>query len=96
MNRLHMATRNGAWLSDVLYRLNGMDLSWEEFLHNICLRYWLMPQDIPATSDGCGKKFSIQHDLSCLKGGLVLARQVDATKEWDTLRDRDLIPSSIS
>ena len=48
-NRLHRATRNGAWLSDVPHRLNVMELSPEEFRDNVCLRYGLMPQNIPAT-----------------------------------------------
>ena len=56
-NHLHRATRNGAWLSVVPHRLNGTELSREEFRDNLCLRYGLMPQDIPATCDGCGKKF---------------------------------------
>ena len=55
-NRLHKETRNGAWLSDVPHRLNGTDLSWEEFRDNLCLRYGLMPQDILVTCYGCGKK----------------------------------------
>ena len=44
-----------------------------------------MPQDIPATCDGCGKKLLIDHSLSCPKGGLVLARHNDAAKEWGAL-----------
>ena len=47
--RLYRATRNGAWLSAVPHRLSGTELSQEEFRENICLRYGLMPQDIPAT-----------------------------------------------
>ena len=57
-NRLHRATRNGAWLSAVPHRLDGTELSRGEFRDNLCLRYGLMPQDIPATYDGCGKKLS--------------------------------------
>ena len=79
-NHLHRATRNGAWLSDVPHRLNGRELSQEEFRDNILLRYGLMPQDIPATCDSCGKKFLIEHTLSCPKGGLVLERHDDAEK----------------
>ena len=79
-NRLHRETRNGAWLSAVTHRLNGTELSQEEFRDNICLRYGLMPQDIPATCDGCGKKFSIDHALSFPKGGLFLSRHYDAAK----------------
>ena len=63
-NRLHRETRNGAWLSAVPHRLNGTELSWEKIRDNLRLRYGLMPQGIPATCDGCGKKLSIEHALS--------------------------------
>ena len=63
-NRHHGAKRNGAWLSDVCHHLNGTELSHEEFRDNLRLIYGLMPQDIPATCDGCGKRFSIEHVLS--------------------------------
>ena len=95
-NRLHRETRNGAWLSDVPHRLNGTKLSQEEFLDNLCLRYGLIPQAIPANCDGCGKNFSIEHALSCPKGGLVLARHNGAAKEWDALGSRALVPSAIT
>ena len=95
-NRLQRALRNGEWLSAVPHRLNGTELSWEEFWDNIFLRYGLMPQDIPATCDGCGKKFSIDYALSCPKGGLVLARNDAAAKEWSDLGARALVPSEIT
>ena len=95
-NRLHRATRNGAWLSAVPHRLNGTELSQEEFRDNIRLRYGLMPQDIPATCNGCGKKFSIEHDLSYPKGGLVLARHDEVAKEWGALGAWALVPSAIT
>ena len=63
-NRLHIATRNGAWLRSVPHRLKGTELSWEEFWDNLRLRYGLMLQDIPATCDGCGKMFLILRSLS--------------------------------
>ena len=56
----------------------------------------MMTQDIPATCDGCGKKFSIEHALSCPKGGLVLARHDDAAKEWVNLGARSLVSSAIT
>ena len=62
--RLHRKMRNRAWLSAVPHRLNGTELSREEFRDNLCLRYGLMPQDIPATCDSCSKKFLIEHALS--------------------------------
>ena len=55
-----------------------------------------MPQDIPVTCDGCGKKFSIEHSLSCSKGGLVLARHTDAAKEWGALRARSFVSGAIN
>ena len=87
---------NGAWLSALPHRLTGKELYWEEFWDNLCLRYGLMPQDIPTTCDGCGKQFSIEHALSCPKGGLVLARHDDAAKEWGVLGARVLVPSAIT
>ena len=87
---------NGAWLSVVTHRLNGTELFREEFWDNIYLRYGLMPQDIPATCDGCVKKFSIEHALSCPKRGLVLARHGNSAKEWGALGARDLVPSAIT
>ena len=95
-NRLHRATINGAWLSAVLHRLNGTELSQEEYQDNLRLRYGLMPQDIPAICDGCGKKFSIEHALPCPKGDLVIAQHDDAAKEWGALGARDLVPSDIT
>ena len=87
---------HGEWLSAVPHRLNGTELSWEEFRDNIRLRYGLIPQDIPATCDGCGKKLSINHALSCPKGGLVLAHHNDDTKDWGALGARSLVPSAIT
>ena len=95
-NRIHRATRNGAWLSSVPHRINGTELSREEFWDNLCLRYGLMPRHTPATCNGCGKKFSIEHALSCPKGGLILGRHDDAAKEWGSLGDPSLVPSAIT
>ena len=73
-----------------------MELSWEELRENIHLRYGLMHQDIPATCDGCGKKFLIEHALSYQKEGLVLSRHNDAAKELGALGDLDLFTSTIT
>ena len=71
-----------------------MEFPREKFQDNLCLSYGLMPQDIPATYDGWGNKFSIEHALSCPKGGQVLARHKDAAKEWGDLGARSLVPSA--
>ena len=80
-NCLNRATMEVAWLSAVHHNFNGTELYREEF-RDICLIYGLMPQDIPATCHGCGKRISIENALSFPKGGLVLAQHDDATKEW--------------
>ena len=54
-----------------------------------------MPQDIPKTCNGCVKKFLIDHALSCLKGGLVLAQNDNAAKKWGAFGSQKLIPSAI-
>ena len=95
-NRLHRETRNGACLSAVPHRLNSTELSRKEFRDILRLIYGLMTQGIPATCDGCGKKFSIENTLSCPKGGLVLTWHDDIAKEWGDLRARDLVPSAIT
>ena len=95
-NRLHRATRNGACLSAVPHSLNGTELSWEKFWDNLRFRYGLMPQDIPATCDGCSKKFSIENAISCPKGGIVIARHDDDAKYWGALGARALTPSAIT
>ena len=71
-------------------------MSREEFRDNLRLRYGLIPEDIPATCNGYGQKFSIEHALSCPKGGLVLARNNDVGKEWGALGPRALVPSAIT
>ena len=63
-NCLHRAMRNGAWLSSVPHCLNVTELSQKEFRDNLRLRYGFIPQEIPATYDGCGKKLLIEHALS--------------------------------
>ena len=73
-----------------------MELSLEEFQDNLRLRYGLMLQDIPATCDGCGKKFYTENALSCPRVGLVLARHDDNAKEWGALGARALVPSAIT
>ena len=55
-----------------------------------------MTQEIPTTYNGFGKRFSIEHTLSCPNVGLVLALHDDDAKEWVALEARDLVPSAIT
>ena len=56
----------------------------------------MMPQDIPTTFYGCGKRFLIDQALSCPKCCLILAWNDDAANEWGALGSRALIPSAIT
>ena len=55
-----------------------------------------MPQEIPATCDGCGKRLWIDHTLSFPKCGLVLVSNNDSAKEWVFLGSQALVPSDIT
>ena len=55
-----------------------------------------MPQDIPATYDGCCKRLLIEHTLLFPKDGLFLEWHNDAAKEWGALGSWALVPSAIT
>ena len=63
LNRLLQTTENGAWLTAIHHRLNGAELTWEEFQDNILLWYGIVTLNLPTDCYGCGKKFSVPHDL---------------------------------
>jgi hypothetical protein len=67
----------GAWLSVFPNRLNGTDLSADEWRDNICLRYSHSPLDMSAACDGHRAKITVEHALSCKMGGLVKIRHDD-------------------
>ena len=96
LNCLWRVTESGTWLTAIPYCLNGMELSREEFQDNLLLRYGIVPLKLPTDCDGCRKEFSVTHDLSCSKGGMVLVWHKYAAKDLDTPLARDLNPSYIS
>ena len=67
--RLLRARETGLWLTLSPELLNGTDLSAEEFRDNLRLRYGQQPSNLPRRCDGCGARFSVEHALSCKKGG---------------------------
>ena len=70
---LAQETGSGAWLSVRPIQSYGYTLNKQEFRDSVCLRYgW----NIPNTSSycECGKENSIDHTLSCKKGGYVIMR----------------------
>lgn len=80
--RLERNRVSGIWLSVLPSRLNGNDLSAEEFRDNLRLRYNLKHVDMPANCDGCGKTMTVEHALQCKVGGLVHVRHNDVADEF--------------
>ena len=65
-------------------------------MDNIHLRYGLRPLALCLHCNGCGEGFSIEHALSCKKGGLVTQRHDDARDEAGNLAPQALIKERIS
>ena len=64
---------SGAWLSALPVQAWGYTLNKQEFQDSLCLRYgWSIP-NTPSFCE-CGQKNSINHTLSCKKGGYVVMR----------------------
>jgi hypothetical protein len=94
--RMKRSQETGAWLTAMPNALNGTELSEEEFRDNLRLRFGLQPLSLPDRCDGCEAKFTVDHALSCKKGGLVLLRHNDVAAEWHTLCAAALTPSAVS
>ena len=64
---------SGAWLTALPVQAWGYTLNKQEFRDSVCLRYgWSIP-NTPSFCQ-CGQKNSIDHTLSCKKGGYVVMR----------------------
>jgi hypothetical protein len=94
--RMLRAKETGTWLTTMPDRLNGTELSRDEFRDSLRLRFGLAPLDLPDRCDGCGQRFSLGHAMSCKKGGLVLLRHNDVADEWHHLCAQALTPSAVS
>ena len=67
LNCLLKQTENGAWLTAIIQRLNGMNLSRQKLQDNLLLRYSIVPLNLSTDCDGCVKEFLVPHALSCPK-----------------------------
>jgi hypothetical protein len=94
--RLDRTGETGAWLSCIPNRFDGTELSSEEFFDNLAIRYGLRPRGLPERCDGCDEPFSVEHGLSCKKGGFVGQRHDDVCEEWAHLCSMALTASRIS
>jgi hypothetical protein len=94
--RLLRAKETGTWLTTTPDRLNGTELSADEFRDSLRLRLGLAPLDLPDRCDGCGQRFSVGHAMTCKKGGLVLLRHNDVAAEWHHLCALALTPAAVS
>ena len=94
--RLLRAKSAGIWLSCIPSRLNGTELSAEEFRDNLRLRYNLKPLFMPEKCDGCGQPMTVEHALSCKVGGLVHIRHDDVADEFGHLCALALKPSRVT
>ena len=65
---------------------HGLALNKQEFRDSLCLRYNLSLPNLPSYC-ACGEMFTVNHALSCKKGGFIAQRH-------DTIRD--LLTSHIS
>jgi hypothetical protein len=94
--RMQRATETGAWLTAMPNTLNGTDLSADEFKDNLRLRLGLCPTSLPRRCEGCNERFTVEHAMSCAKGGLVLLRHNDIAAEWGSLCAQALTHSAVS
>ena len=96
VRRITRSKECGSWLTTMPDTLNGTDLEADEFRDALRLRYGLAPTNLPQQCEGCGAKFTVEHALSCKKGGMVLARHNDLKHEWHSLCSKALTPSHVS
>jgi hypothetical protein len=62
-----------SWLSALPIAAQNLDLTKDEFQDGLCLRYNMVPKNLPSTCP-CSQKFDVNHALNCHKGGFVNAR----------------------
>ena len=89
------ATHTGIWLSQYPTTYNGNILPPEEFRDSILTRYGESPQKLHTHCDGCGKKSSLDHLLTCKTGGLVHQAHDELRDELATLAKQAYLPNAV-
>ena len=92
-----------SWLTTLPLTEHGFALHKAAFHDALALRYGWLPNNMPSTCD-CGKPFSVEHALSCAKGGFPSIRHneirdITATRLTEVCNDvcvePDLQPVSV-
>ena len=92
---MRRAAKTGAWLTVLLYTVNGTELGAQEWRDTLFLRYGLDPPDLPTYYDGYEARFTISHALDCKKGGLVTARHNELRDGVADLSGKAFTPSHV-
>ena len=72
---IELASEKGAstWLTSIPLKSYGFRLNKQQFQDALCMRYDLRLADVPRTC-ACGNEYSINHCLTCKRGGYVIIR----------------------
>ena len=76
--------------------LNDMNLSDEGLGDNLHLHFGPESQGLQYSLNDCGEKLTVEHDMQCRKGGLVVARHKDVSDELGELHEVALTPKNVS
>ena len=75
---------SSSWLSAVPSTHDNFSLNKREFQDALAIRYRWQPKYLPTLCE-CGKSFSVDHALSCMKGGFIHSRHDDLRNTFATL-----------
>ncbi len=88
--------KTGVWLTVIPNHFDGTELSWEEFQDNVAIHYGLCPRGLPEHCVGCREPFTVEHGLSCKKGGFVGQQHNNVCEELAHLCSMAFMPSQIT
>ncbi|KAL7474808.1 hypothetical protein ACHAW6_000764, partial [Cyclotella cf. meneghiniana] len=80
--QIERATAADAWLSTIPDRFSGTELTKDEWLDNVAIRYGWRPTNLPDQCDSCGTGLMLEHGLSCKQGRLVGICHNNVHNKW--------------